>query len=68
MCLHAPQVDGGVNSETAVLAVQAGANVLVVGSAVFNSPDPYSTGKARSYKQAVGGLLGVLRHCRLGHI
>lgn len=34
------QVDGGINRETAPLVVQAGANVLVAGSAVFNSPDP----------------------------
>ncbi|MDD2211886.1 MAG: ribulose-phosphate 3-epimerase [Clostridia bacterium] len=34
------QVDGGINRETAPLVVQAGANVLVAGSAVFNNPDP----------------------------
>lgn len=34
------QVDGGINRETAPLAVEAGANVLVAGSAVFNSPNP----------------------------
>ena len=34
------QVDGGINRETAPLVVQAGANVLVAGSAVFNTPDP----------------------------
>lgn len=33
------QVDGGINSETAKLAVNAGANVLVAGSAVFKSAD-----------------------------
>jgi len=31
------EVDGGINSETARLAVAAGANVLVAGSYVFNS-------------------------------
>ena len=30
------EVDGGVNPETAALAVAAGADVLVAGSAVFN--------------------------------
>ncbi|HEX2905837.1 MAG TPA: ribulose-phosphate 3-epimerase [Phototrophicaceae bacterium] len=30
------EVDGGINTETAALTVQAGANVLVAGSAVFN--------------------------------
>ena len=33
------QVDGGINSETAKLAVSAGANVLVAGSAVFKAVD-----------------------------
>ena len=33
------EVDGGIDPETAPLAVQAGANVLVAGSAVFNQPD-----------------------------
>ncbi len=33
------QVDGGINSETAKLAVAAGANVLVAGSAVFKAAD-----------------------------
>ena len=33
------QVDGGINSETAKLAVSAGANVLVAGSAVFKAAD-----------------------------
>lgn len=33
------QVDGGINPETAKLAVAAGANVLVAGSSVFNAKD-----------------------------
>ncbi len=33
------QVDGGINPETAKLAVEAGANVLVAGSSVFKSSD-----------------------------
>lgn len=33
------QVDGGVNTETAKLCVEAGADVLVAGSAIFNQPD-----------------------------
>ncbi len=33
------QVDGGINSETAVKAVNAGANVLVAGSYVFGNKD-----------------------------
>jgi len=34
------EVDGGINSETAPLAVAAGADTLVAGSAVFGSADP----------------------------
>jgi ribulose-phosphate 3-epimerase len=34
------QVDGGINAETAAVAVEAGANVLVAGSAIFCTPDP----------------------------
>ncbi|KWW50548.1 ribulose phosphate epimerase [Bacillus cereus] len=33
------EVDGGVNAETARLCVEAGANVLVAGSAVYNQRD-----------------------------
>ncbi|HEY8448943.1 MAG TPA: ribulose-phosphate 3-epimerase [Bacillota bacterium] len=44
-CRHAGcrpwiQVDGGIGPETAPLAVTAGANALVAGSAVFDQPDP----------------------------
>jgi ribulose-phosphate 3-epimerase len=34
------EVDGGVNQDTACSCVQAGANLLVTGSAVFGSGDP----------------------------
>lgn len=34
------EIDGGVNLETGSLLAQAGANVLVAGSAVFRSEDP----------------------------
>lgn len=34
------QVDGGINKQTAVIAVENGANVLVAGSFVFNSDNP----------------------------
>ena len=33
------QVDGGINPETSPVVVDAGANVLVAGSAVFDQPD-----------------------------
>ena len=34
------EVDGGINSRTAAQAVEAGANVLVAGSAVYGDSDP----------------------------
>ena len=34
------EVDGGINPETAGRAAEAGANLLVAGSAVFGAPDP----------------------------
>ena len=34
------QVDGGIKAETASLAVDSGADVLVAGSAIFHAPDP----------------------------
>jgi hypothetical protein len=33
------EVDGGINAETAKLVVEAGANVLVAGSAVYGAAD-----------------------------
>jgi ribulose-phosphate 3-epimerase len=33
------EVDGGINEQTAKVAVEAGANVLVVGSALFGKPE-----------------------------
>ncbi len=37
------EIDGGVNTQTAPLLAEAGANVLVAGSAVFKSPDMIET-------------------------
>jgi ribulose-phosphate 3-epimerase len=34
------EVDGGIDLTTAPVAVRAGANVLVAGSAIFGQPDP----------------------------
>ena len=34
------QVDGGVSMDTIAIALEAGADTFVVGSAVFNAPDP----------------------------
>ncbi|MDE6427836.1 MAG: ribulose-phosphate 3-epimerase, partial [Muribaculaceae bacterium] len=37
------QIDGGVNMETGRQLVEAGADILVAGSYVFNSPNPAET-------------------------
>ena len=37
------EIDGGVNLETGARLTEAGADILVAGSFVFNSPDPIST-------------------------
>jgi ribulose-phosphate 3-epimerase len=34
------EADGGIDSDTLVDVVRAGAEVLVAGSAIFNAPDP----------------------------
>lgn len=34
------EVDGGINMETAPLCIEAGADILVAGSAVFGAPNP----------------------------
>ena len=34
------QVDGGISMKTIEIALDAGADTFVVGSAVFNAPDP----------------------------
>jgi ribulose-phosphate 3-epimerase len=41
------EVDGGIDAETAPLAVKAGASVLVAGSAIFHDPDGITAGLAR---------------------
>ncbi len=33
------EIDGGINRETAKLCVRAGANAIVAGNAIYNSPD-----------------------------
>ena len=33
------EVDGGINSETAALSIEHGANVLVAGTSIFRAPD-----------------------------
>ena len=40
------EIDGGVNPDTAKLCIEAGADVLVAGSAVFRAPDPAEMIKA----------------------
>ena len=36
------EIDGGVNASTAPRLAEAGADVLVAGSYVFNAPDPHA--------------------------
>jgi ribulose-phosphate 3-epimerase len=48
------EVDGGVHQQTVKACVEAGAAVLVTGSAVFGSPDP-----AAAYSE-IAGLAGAL--------
>jgi ribulose-phosphate 3-epimerase len=46
------EVDGGVNPETAQLCIEAGATVLVAGSAIYNEAD---------YEQAILSIRGTAR-------
>jgi ribulose-phosphate 3-epimerase len=52
------EVDGGINAEIAPLVVQAGANVLVAGAAVFN--------KKESVSQAIAGIREGIRGLEKG--
>jgi ribulose-phosphate 3-epimerase len=49
------EVDGGINTETARLVVEAGANVLVAGSAVFDSKVGVAAAMQRLLASASGG-------------
>jgi ribulose-phosphate 3-epimerase len=48
------EVDGGIEPETAPLAVQAGARVLVAGSAIFGAKDGVATAMHRLRSTATG--------------
>jgi len=50
------EVDGGITPETAKLAIGAGADVLVAGSAVFHAKDP--NGKGPDYAGNIARLRG----------
>jgi ribulose-phosphate 3-epimerase len=41
------EIDGGINAETATAAVEAGADVLVAGTAIFNEREPVGAAVAR---------------------
>jgi pentose-5-phosphate-3-epimerase len=51
------EVDGGIDAETAPLAVRAGATVLVAGSAVFGGSDgvTWAIGRLRAVADAARG-------------
>lgn len=40
------EIDGGINEETAPLAAEAGADILVAGSAIFHAGDPAAAARA----------------------
>ena len=50
------EVDGGIDADTAVLAVEAGADVLVAGNAIYGQPDPVAAMQA--IRNAVNGVAG----------
>ncbi len=50
------EVDGGINVETAPRVVEAGADVLVAGSAVFDAKDGVTSAIQRLLKSASAGL------------
>ncbi len=54
-------MDGGINAETAPLAVKAGANVLVAGSAVFNAASllPEGGRNLQTLKAAIAAIKGL---------
>lgn len=49
------EIDGGINAETAPLAIEAGIDVLVSGTAIFGAASGSSTA---SYASAISGLRG----------
>jgi ribulose-phosphate 3-epimerase len=49
------EIDGGMTPDTVALATEAGARVLVAGSAVFSHP-PYADAVARLRKEGVRGM------------
>ena len=48
------EVDGGINATTAAVAAEAGANVLVAGSAIFGASDPAQA--MADIRQAAAGV------------
>jgi ribulose-phosphate 3-epimerase len=50
------EVDGGINTETAPMAIGAGAQVLVAGSAIFGAPDGVSSAIARLRKSTLAPI------------
>jgi ribulose-phosphate 3-epimerase len=59
------EVDGGINPTTAPLVVDAGANVLVAGSAIFNDREEVAAAIKRlrdSIRRAVNQTPAVKKH------
>lgn len=49
------EIDGGISADTAPLAIEAGIDVLVTGTAIFKNPDESS---GHRYASAIAGLRG----------
>lgn len=54
------EVDGGVGPDTIDLCANAGANMIVSGTAVIKSPDP--AGTMSTMRQTVTGAIGDHQH------
>lgn len=51
------EIDGGVNRETGKRLVEAGADVLVAGSAVFKAADPVEEVRILKISKSFGSIL-----------
>ena len=53
------EVDGGISQSNAGNVVAAGADMLVAGSAIFGSPDPFLIPAASKISEGAGGVLVI---------
>lgn len=64
-CVDRVQVDGGVNADTAQLAAEAGANVVVAGSAVFGAKEGLALAIGRIKAPLLQALQGAQQQRQL---